>query len=191
MLADASRHRDAAGRRALAAYNDQLLKYRGWVQDLRASRDRARAQRAWWTWLRLSLSSWRRNPQMPRPPVLADAPTDTEAKLRAGIAGEELVASELGDVLGDEWTLVRGYRNRHGEIDQLLLGPPGLLAIEIKNLNATVHVDGDRWRADKYDNYGNLVEQRVITDRKGRSPSVQLNEPADAPAPGNLWHRAD
>jgi len=43
-----------------------------------------------------------------------------------------------------------------------------------------VHVDGDRWRADKYDNYGNLVEQRVIADRKGRSPSVQLSEPAEA-----------
>ena len=48
----------------------------------------------------------------------------------------------------------------------------------MKNLNATVHVDGDRWRADKYDNYGNLVEQRPIADRKGRSPSAQLNEPA-------------
>ena len=49
----------------------------------------------------------------------------------------------------------------------------------MKNLNATVHVDGDRWRADKYDNYGNLVEQRPIADAKGRSPSAQLNEPAD------------
>ena len=180
MLADASRRRGAAGRRALADYEDQLLQYRTWMQTLRVSRDRARAQRAWWTWLRLSLSTWWRKHRAPRPPVLAGAPTDLEAKLRAGIAGEELVASELGDVLGDEWTLVRGYRNRRGEIDQLLLGPPGLFAIEIKNLNATVHVDGDRWRADKYDNYGNLVEQRVIADRKGRSPSVQLNEPADA-----------
>ena len=36
-----------------------------------------------------------------------------------------------------------------------------------------------RARADKYDNYGNLVEQRPIADRKGRSPSVQLNEAAD------------
>jgi Nuclease-related domain len=180
MLADASQHRAAAGRRAQAGYEDQLLQYRTWLQSLRVSRDRARAQRAWWTWLRLSLSTWWRRRRVPRPPVLAGAPTDLEAKLRAGIAGEELVASELGDVLGDEWTLVRGYRNRRGEIDQLLLGPPGLFAIEIKNLNATVHVDGDRWRADKYDKYDNLVEQRVIADRKGRSPSVQLNEPADA-----------
>jgi hypothetical protein len=30
----------------------------------------------------------------------------------------------------------------------------------VKNINATVHIDGDRWRADKYDNYGNLVELR-------------------------------
>jgi len=44
----------------------------------------------------------------------------------AGIAGEQLVATELGRVLDDDWTLLRGYRNRRGEIDQLLLGPRGL-----------------------------------------------------------------
>jgi hypothetical protein len=48
----------------------------------------------------------------------------------------------------------------------------------VKNVNATVHIDGDRWRADKYDNYGNLVEQRTMADQRGRSPSEQLNEPA-------------
>jgi hypothetical protein len=55
-----------------------------------------------------------------------------------------------------------------------------VVAIEVKYRNATVHCDGDDWRFDKYDNYGNLVEQGRITDRRGRSPSVQLNEPADA-----------
>lgn len=118
-----------------------------------------------------------------RPPVPAagHAPygSDLEQKIMAGIAGENLVAAELGRVLDDSWTLIRGYRNRRGEIDHLLLGPRGLFAIEVKNLNATVHIDGDRWRADKYDRYGNLVEQRVIADRLGRPPSVQLNEPAD------------
>jgi hypothetical protein len=109
----------------------------------------------------------------------AGHPTDLEEKIMAGIAGEQLVATELGRALDDDWTLLRGYRNRRGEIDQLLLGPRGLFAIEVKNLNATVDVDGDRWRADKYDNYGNLVEQRPVADRMGRSPSVQLNEPAD------------
>ena len=49
----------------------------------------------------------------------------------------------------------------------------------MKNINATVSIDGDRWQGDKYDNYGNLVEQREVADRRGRSPSEQLNEPAD------------
>jgi hypothetical protein len=49
----------------------------------------------------------------------------------------------------------------------------------VKNINATVHFSGDLRQADRYDNYGNLVEQRPIADRRGRSPSEQLNEPAD------------
>jgi hypothetical protein len=180
MLGDAARRRRAAEQRVLSVYEDELIRYRARVQAVRVRRDRARAGRRWWTWLRLSLTAWREKRGIPRPPVpAAGHRTDLEEKIAAGIAGEQLVATELGRALDDDWTLLRGYRNRRGEIDQLLLGPRGLFAIEVKNLNATVHVDGDRWRADKYDNYGNLVEQRPIADRMGRSPSVQLNEPAD------------
>jgi Nuclease-related domain len=71
------------------------------------------------------------------------------------------------------------YHNRGGEIDHLLVGPSGVFAIEGKHRNATVHVNGDRWTYDKYDRYGNLVEQGEITDRGGRSPSMQVNQPAD------------
>ena len=180
MLGDAARRRQATEQRVLSVYEDELIKYRARVQTVRVRRDRARAGRRWWTWLRLSVAVWREKRGVPRPPVpAAGHPTDLEEKIMAGIAGEQLVATELGRALDDDWTLLRGYRNRRGEIDQLLLGPRGLFAIEVKNLNATVHVDGDRWRADKYDNYGNLVEQRPVADRMGRSPSVQLNEPAD------------
>jgi hypothetical protein len=180
MLGDAARRRRAAEQRVLSVYEDELIRYRARVQAVRVRRDRARAGRRWWTWLRLSLTAWREKRGIPRPPVpAAGHRTDLEEKIMAGIAGEQLVATELGRALDDDWTLLRGYRNRRGEIDQLLLGPRGLFAIEVKNLNATVHVDGDRWRADKYDNYGNLVEQRPVADRMGRSPSVQLNEPAD------------
>lgn len=183
MLDDAARHRQAAERRVLSVYEDELVRYRARVQAAKVSRDRARAGHRWWAWLRLSVAAWREKRGIPRPPVPAagHAPygSDLEQKIMAGIAGENLVAAELGRVLDDSWTLIRGYRNRRGEIDHLLLGPRGLFAIEVKNLNATVHIDGDRWRADKYDRYGNLVEQRVIADRLGRPPSVQLNEPAD------------
>jgi hypothetical protein len=103
--------------------------------------------------------------------------SDQEEILTAGMAGEQMVVAGLGRVLGDDWTLLRGYRNRRGEIDHLLLGPQGLIAIEGKHRNATVHCEGDDWWFAKYDRYGNLVERGRISDRRGRSPSVQLNEP--------------
>ncbi len=180
MLNDASRQREAAGKRALSRYEDELVQYRARVQAVRVKRDRARAQHRWGGWLRLAFAAWTAKRRVPRRPVLVAEPTDTEERLRAGIAGEQLVAVELSRALDDDWTMLRGYRNRRGEIDHLLLGPRGLFAIEVKNLNATVHIDADSWQANKYDNYGNLVEQRPIADRKGRSPSVQLNEPASA-----------
>ena len=178
LLDEASRRRVAAEKHALSVYEDALIRYRARVQTIKVKRDRARAEHRWWAWLRLAFAGWKEKRGVPRPPIPAAGHTDTEEKLMAGIAGEQQVAAELGRALDDDWTLLHGYRNRRGEIDHLLLGPPGLFAIEVKNLNATVHVDGDRWRADKYDNYGNLVEQRPIADAKGRSPSAQLNEPA-------------
>jgi hypothetical protein len=180
MLTDVSRRRQAAQKRAEARYEDALIQYQARVRAIRFKRDRARQDHRWWTWLRLVFAVWAERRRAPAKPVpeAAGTDTDTEEKIKAGIAGEQLVAAELGRALGDDWTLLRGYRNRRGEIDHLLVGPGGLFAIEVKNINATVHIDGDQWRADKYDNYGNLVEQRPITDRRGRSPSEQLNESA-------------
>ena len=178
MLDDASRRRVAAEKRVLSVYEDELIRYRARVQTIKVRRDRARAQHRWWAWLRLAFGGWKEKRGIPRPPTPAAGHTDLEEKIMAGIEGEQQVAAGLGRALDDDWTLLHGYRNWRGEIDHLLLGPRRLFAIEVKNLNATVHIDGDRWRADKYDNYGNLVEQRPIADRKGRSPSVQLNEPA-------------
>jgi Nuclease-related domain len=178
MLTDLSLRRQAGQRRAQDRYEDALIQYQARVQTIRVKRDRARRNHRWWAWLRLAFAVQAEKRRVPRPTVADQADAGTEERIRAGIAGEQQVASELGRTLGDEWTLLHGYRNRRGEIDYLLLGPAGLFAIEVKNINATVHIDGDRWRADKYDNYGNLVEQRMIADRRGRSPSEQLNEPA-------------
>jgi hypothetical protein len=179
MLHDVSLRRQATRKQAQARYEDALIQHQARVQTIRVQRDRARQNHHWRTWLRLVLAVWtERRRRAPRQQLPSAGDSDTEEKIRAGIAGEQLVATELGRALGDDWTLLRGYRNRRGEIDHLLLGPNGLFAIEVKNINATVSIDGDRWRADKYDNYGNLVEQREVTDRKGRSPSEQLNDSA-------------
>jgi hypothetical protein len=140
------------------------------LQDARAHRDVARVRRRWWSWIVgiFSVRADRRN-----------GPTAQEESIAAGMAGERRLAAELGQVLGDEWVLFRGYRNRRGEIDHLLVGPGGLFAVEVKYRNATVYVRGDDWQFVKFDSWGNKVEQGQIADATGRSPIVQLNEPAD------------
>ncbi len=102
--------------------------------------------------------------------------TDEERVWQAGNEGERRVTSRLSDLLDDGWTLISGYRGPGGEVDQILVGPHGVCAMETKFLNGTVYVKGDSWKLDKYDNYGNRVESdRPIEDRRGRSPSEQVN----------------
>jgi hypothetical protein len=83
--------------------------------------------------------------RVPVPPRRARLPSDQEEILEAGIKGERLAVAEFGRALNAEWTLFRGYRNRGGEIDHLLLGPGGLAAIESKHRKATVECAGDQW----------------------------------------------
>jgi Nuclease-related domain len=178
MLREERKRHAAASTAARSRYENALAQHRLRLDESRARRDQARSQHRWWTWLRCAVA-WRRERQRaPRRPATAMRASDQEEILTAGMAGEEMAAIGLGRLLGDDWTLLRGYRNRGGEIDQLLLGPGGLIAIEVKHRNATVHCDGDEWWFDKYDRYGNLVDQGRIRDRRGRSPSAQLNEPA-------------
>jgi hypothetical protein len=165
-----------------AEFAEALARHKLLVRRASNARDKARDQRRWLTWLRAALAVRklrRLTPVAPAPPPVAPAPSDAEEKLVAGVTGEQQAAGEFGRVLGDDWVLVRGYCNKRGEIDHLLLGPPGLIAVESKHLNATVYCDGDDWRFEKFDRAGNLVERGSLSDRGGRSPSVQLNEPAD------------
>jgi hypothetical protein len=179
MLRDAQQRRLAAERDAGLAYQDVLAVHGQHIADARAARDRAWAQHRWGAWLRGVFAVRRLRREAPPTPTPTSRPTDEEAKLAAGMTGERLVETALGLDLDDEWVLLRGYRNRGGEIDHLLIGPRGVFAIEGKHRNATIDCDGDRWVATKYDRYGNQVEDPVpMTDRQGRSPSEQVNEPA-------------
>jgi Nuclease-related domain len=179
LLRDIQRERDVGGQRALAKHERELTKHQARLARARARRDEARARHRWWAWIRASLAVWAQRRRIPRPPVLDSGPTGQEESIAAGMAGEQLVATQLGVVLDDEWTLFRGYRNRRGEIDHLLVGPRGVYAVEVKYHNATVYINGDEWQFDKFDRWGNRVEHGRIDDRTGRSPSVQLSEPAE------------
>jgi len=179
MLADARRRRAAAQGRAEEQYRRELAAYRRRAGEARDRRARARAERRLLSWLWLSLVAlWRRRPAGPPPlPSASVPPTHGEAALAGGVKGEHEVAVTLDSSLDDGWVLVKGYRNRRGEIDYLLLGPGGLFAVEVKYVNGTFRITRDRWRYVKYDNYGNPVEEGTVQDRGGRPPSVQLTEP--------------
>jgi hypothetical protein len=167
-------------RQARSQFDTARRQHQAGLRRLEAKRDKARSERRWLAWFRAALAIRRARRQAPAPPSLLTTASDDEAKLAAGVKGEQSVADALGRSLNDDWVILRGYRNRHGEIDHVLLGPDGLVAIEVKYVNGTVHCDGERWRVVKFDNYGNQVEEYDLADRGGRSPSRQLNEPADA-----------
>jgi Nuclease-related domain len=115
----------------------------------------------------------------PTVPLMVGAQRD-EIVFKAGAEGERKVVHALAAQLSDDWVAISGYKNPAGEVDVVVVGPPGVMAIEVKFLNGKVFCDGDRWWRDKYDRYGNLVERAIsIVDRGGRGPSAQVNASAD------------
>lgn len=150
------------------------------VAELRDQRRQARRDGRWRRWIALWFAVSRARRAVPPPSIRDSALSDAEQKARSGAAGEKRVADGLAAELDDSWALLHGYRNGRGEIDHVLVGPRGVLAIEVKNVNATVRIEGDTWIPAKFDRYGNPVPVRELADGGGRSPSVQVNEVADA-----------
>jgi hypothetical protein len=97
------------------------------------------------------------------------------AQQAAGVQGEDILAWSLS-VLPDEWMMLRGYRNRRGETDHVLVGPHGLWAVEVKRRRVRLHVDGDRWWFEKLDRRGRAVDTDWAVDGGGRSWARQVND---------------
>ncbi|WP_179278669.1 nuclease-related domain-containing protein [Actinomadura mexicana] len=162
---------------ALARERDRAAAHARAVDDLRR---RQRASRRWWQlgrWLRHSreLQALLRTAPAADPAVM-----HRRAQQQAGVDAEDRVAAELERSLNGDWTLFRGYANRRGEVDHLLVGPGGVWAVEVKGRGVRVHVTGDDWRFEKFDRYGNRVESGVLADRGGRSWGRQVGEVAGA-----------
>ena len=101
-------------------------------------------------------------------------PTGSENAWRVGHEGEQRVVNHLAGRFGDDWTLIGGYMSAKGEIDQTLVGPMGIMAMEIKNLSGTIRINGlDWWRSR-----GKNQPYHPITDGGDRSPARQLDETA-------------
>jgi hypothetical protein len=181
MLAEARRDREAAGGKAGGKteerYRKGLAARQERISQACERRDKARAERDLVARLRWGLIAWWRRLARPLRQPAALTPSHGEEAIKGGIKGEQEVADVLRGALGDAWALVKGYRNRRGEIDYLLLGPGGLFAIEVKYVNGTFAITRDRWRYVRYDNYGNQVGEGLLKDARRRPPNVQLAEP--------------
>src|SRR4051794_24563465 len=111
-------------------------------------------------------------------PALDSTLSRRHAQQAAGVAGEEQMTSALLS-LTNEWRLFRGYANRCGEVDHLLVGPGGVWAVEVKVRAVTINVAGDHWTFDKCDRYGNVVGHGALVDGRNRSWGRQVTEVAD------------
>lgn len=96
----------------------------------------------------------------------------------AGAQGEEILVDGLAE-LSDEWVLLRGYRNRRGEADVVLVGPSGIWVVEVKYSRVRLVVDDGGWWYEKLDSWGNTVATAWATDRSGRSWADQVNQVAE------------
>lgn len=97
---------------------------------------------------------------------------------QTGADGENALVEGLSG-LSDRWTMLRGYRNRRGETDSVLVGPHGVWAVEVKNIRVRLTVDGERWCYEKLDRWENVKETGEATDRTGRTWADQVNDVAE------------
>ncbi len=95
----------------------------------------------------------------------------------SGAYGEDLLAWSLS-ALSDEWVMLRGYRNRRGETDSVLIGPDGVWAIEVKRRRVLLHAVGDQWWFQKISTRGNVYESEWAVDGGGRSWPQQVGQVA-------------
>ncbi len=150
------------------------------VDKLRALRRNAFSGGRLLTWVRLCFAVGGAKKQVPVRSIVHSVSSDAEEAAEAGQQGENRVADQLAQALDDGWALYRGYKNARGEIDGVLVGLGGVAAIEVKTYTGIISAHADHWHRQKVDNYGNLREHGPVADGTGRSPSVQLNEVADA-----------
>ncbi|MEV4130159.1 nuclease-related domain-containing protein [Nocardia sp. NPDC049707] len=92
--------------------------------------------------------------------------------------GEELLTRSLSGLLTDEWVMLRGYRNRRGETDHVLVGPAGAWAVEVKRRRVLLHAVGEDWWFQRLSVQGTVYESEWAVDGGGRSWPRQVGDVA-------------
>ena len=110
-----------------------------------------------------------------------DSPPQHIERWRTGAEGERKTARALRPLLREGWVLLNDLPRSFGNIDHVLIGPPGVFMLETKNLSGLVSVADDavtvRWLEEPEDGY--------VTSRSGVEPAAPpqsshaLSDPAD------------
>jgi hypothetical protein len=92
--------------------------------------------------------------------VFFDSPPHHIERWRQGAEGEQATARALRRLVSDGWTLVHDVEIGHGNLDHILVGPPGVFLLETKKLHGAMTVERGvlsvRWREDPTDGYDNV-----------------------------------
>jgi len=88
-----------------------------------------------------------------------DSPPQHIERWRTGAEGEKKTARALRPLLREGWVLLNDLPRSLGNIDHVLIGPPGVFMLETKNLSGLVSVVDDavtvRWLEEPEDGYVN------------------------------------
>jgi hypothetical protein len=91
--------------------------------------------------------------------VFFDSPPHHIERWRQGAEGEQATARALRRLVDGGWTLVHDVQTGHGNLDHILVGPPGVFLLETKKLHGAMTVERGvlsvRWREDPTDGYDN------------------------------------
>jgi hypothetical protein len=115
-----------------------------------------------------------------------DSPPQHIERWRTGAEGEKKTARALRPLRREGWVLLNDLPRSFGNIDHVLIGPPGVFMLETKNLSGLVSVADDavsvRWLEEPDDGY--------VNDSIGRRARGSAAELSRALGPRGPWVQA-
>jgi hypothetical protein len=109
--------------------------------------------------------------------ILADSPPHHVERWRQGFQGEKATAKALRRLVAKGWVLVNDIDTGRGNIDHVIVGPPGVFLLESKNLHGLLVVERGtlsvRWREDPGDGY-EIHSLTPLMARLARNLEVRL-----------------
>src|SRR3954471_9346282 len=118
-----------------------------------------------------------------------DSPPAHIERWRTGAQAERQTAKQLRGLERDGWRVVHDVRSERGNLDHVLVGPPGVFLLDSKHLTGSTSVAGDVLRVERPDDP--LASYEVPRLAAGmRAGAARLGARLEALAPGRPWVQA-